>query len=590
MFKRSLKLCIMLFAFVFLSGAIKSVYADDANSFDFDDGTLQGWTLQGAYDENGNGPFSSNFLFGWKDYVNYPNPPGGDPPGDNNGSIQIFTMAGHGINNPGATWWIMQFHSPDLSSSSTWQTAKGYSVQIAECMAVMTSLSANLYVKVYDIDQDKDRYFYSGTAQELQHDIYGDDIANWNHLTFDWSEIPAFPTNYIVKEVFVNIWGKMSAGFEGGVYLDEVIPLQEVAMYYEDIAELLSAGTTRGTAAKGNYAYALTREGNLNTFDVSDILNLSSFETYEPIGSLLMIGKGGGLLTYQDYLYAYGSGITVVNIQNPASPSIVSSIGTLGTVYNMIRLGSYLIACEKNYVEVFSVLMPSAPLKVGELFVETEGWSAAVYGDYLYFAGGWSNPMFYIIDFSDPADLSLLNSVSLDELPYHMKVSDNHLITSCSSSAQLCSLSDPLNPFMLDSSPVSGRVCAQEAGKLFFNGTVLSVDNSSFNIMQTFDIHGGGQIDGFPYGSDVIYIQNHGIIFLAQSERVLVLRSVVPLLCKGDFDHDGDVDGSDLAVFADAYAMGDLKADLTGDRKVDTNDLAVFAADFGRTNCPVYPQ
>ena len=193
--------------------------------FDFNDGTNQGWTLQGAYDENGNGALSSNFIFGWKDYVNYPNPPGGDPSGDNNGSVQLFTMAGHGINNPGATWWIMQFHSPDLSSSITWQTAKGYSVQIAECMAVMTSLSANLYVKVYDIDQDKDRYFYSGTAQELQHDIYGDDIANWNHLTFDWSEISAFPTNYVVKEVFVNIWGKMSGYFEGGVYFDEVMPL-----------------------------------------------------------------------------------------------------------------------------------------------------------------------------------------------------------------------------------------------------------------------------------------------------------------------------------------------------------------------------
>jgi len=31
--------------------------------------------------------------------------------------------------------------------------------------------------------------------------------------------------------------------------------------------------------------------------------------------------------------------------------------------------------------------------------------------------------------------------------------------------------------------------------------------------------------------------------------------------CKGDFDRDGDVDGSDLAI---------------------------FAADFGRTDCPVY--
>ena len=48
-----------------------------------------------------------------------------------------------------------------------------------------------------------------------------------------------------------------------------------------------------------------------------------------------------------------------------------------------------------------------------------------------------------------------------------------------------------------------------------------------------------------------------------------------------DFDGDGDVDGSDLAVFADAYADGDLLADLNGDHNVDTEDLAIFAENYG---------
>ncbi len=193
-------------------------------TFDFNDGTDQGWTLQGAYDENGSGPFSSSFVFGWKDPVNYPNPPGGDPMGDNNGSIQMFTLGGHGITNPGAIYWIMQFHSPDLTASSTWQSATGYTVEIAECMGTMTTMYTNLYVKVYDNDQAKDRYFYSGTAQPLQHDVYGDGSADWNQMSFDWSGASGFPTNYIVKEVFVNIWGRMNGAFEGGVYLDEVVP------------------------------------------------------------------------------------------------------------------------------------------------------------------------------------------------------------------------------------------------------------------------------------------------------------------------------------------------------------------------------
>lgn len=51
----------------------------------------------------------------------------------------------------------------------------------------------------------------------------------------------------------------------------------------------------------------------------------------------------------------------------------------------------------------------------------------------------------------------------------------------------------------------------------------------------------------------------------------------------GDFDGDKDIDGYDLAVFADAYAVEDSQADLNGDGYVDSEDLALFAASFGRT-------
>ena len=62
--------------------------------------------------------------------------------------------------------------------------------------------------------------------------------------------------------------------------------------------------------------------------------------------------------------------------------------------------------------------------------------------------------------------------------------------------------------------------------------------------------------------------------------------------CEGDFDTDGDVDGSDLAVFAADFGRTDCdvgppcEGDFDGDNDVDGTDLAVFAADFGRTDCP----
>jgi len=285
--------------------------------FDFNDGTKQGWTLQGAYDEDGDGPFSSAFGFHWRDRVNHPNPPGLDPGDDDKGSIAICTIGGHGISNPGATWWIMQFHSPNLEASTTWQNATGYTVEIAECMSTFPSIIiySNLYVVVYDIDEGRDRYFYNGTAQDLEHDVYGDGNADWNHLTFDWSAIPTFPTNYVVKEVFVNIWGKMSDYVEGGLYLDEVTPIGGL-MPLPDI--VVNPPSFNVTLAQGATPTRTLTIGNVGSADLT--FNISSTGTGSSSGDKDVMITGWGDLnpgtSFSDfvaYIQSLGYNVTTSN-------------------------------------------------------------------------------------------------------------------------------------------------------------------------------------------------------------------------------------------------------------------------------------
>ena len=70
------------------------------------------------------------------------------------------------------------------------------------------------------------------------------------------------------------------------------------------------------------------------------------------------------------------------------------------------------------------------------------------------------------------------------------------------------------------------------------------------------------------------------------------LSATVNYLCDGDFDDDGDVDGSDLSVFAADFGRTDCdtgeecEGDFDRNNDVDHSDLAVFAADFGRTDFP----
>jgi hypothetical protein len=174
-----------------------------AQTFDFDDGTIQGWRTEGPYDNAGGGPYSSNFSsLQWSDDTNYPNALGSDPLGNNNGSVYFSTPGGHGISGAGGTFWINQFHSGDLSN------LKGG-----------TACYSNIFVSVFDHDRDSTRYFYyPESIPPLNRNA-------WNTITIEWDTMSAFPTNYTIQEIHINIWGSLTGTFSGAVYLDEATPL-----------------------------------------------------------------------------------------------------------------------------------------------------------------------------------------------------------------------------------------------------------------------------------------------------------------------------------------------------------------------------
>lgn len=61
--------------------------------------------------------------------------------------------------------------------------------------------------------------------------------------------------------------------------------------------------------------------------------------------------------------------------------------------------------------------------------------------------------------------------------------------------------------------------------------------------------------------------------------------------CQSDFDHDGDVDGTDLSIFAADFGRTDCdvgdpcEGDFNDDDDVDGSDPSIFAGDFGKTDC-----
>ncbi|MBN2091457.1 T9SS type A sorting domain-containing protein [candidate division KSB1 bacterium] len=215
------------------STAQKILATPSGASFDFNDGTLQDWMIIGPIDEFGNGPFFSNFTTNWADAVSYPTAGLNDLPGDQNGSFQIGTVTGHGINNPTATWWALYYVSPDLGPSSTWQNADGFSIKLLNYMEKIApppgdhlTLYVNMHVTILDHAINQNRYFRSYEYAEPIQNWFVD--AKWIHLDFDWSTAISNLTNFTIQEVYISIWGSMSDYFEGGVYLDEIVPFTKL--------------------------------------------------------------------------------------------------------------------------------------------------------------------------------------------------------------------------------------------------------------------------------------------------------------------------------------------------------------------------
>jgi hypothetical protein len=119
-------------------------------------------------------------------------------------------------------------------------------------------------------------------------------------------------------------------------------------------------------------------------------------------------------------------------------------------------------------------------------------------------------------------------------------------------------------------------------------GVHVTVVNGLGNDMGS--LHLAGMISQLAVGGQELCIDDvqYGKVDMA---FLLITPDDTPY-CKGDFDRDGDVDGSDLAVFAadmnrtDCYNTGDCEGDFDYDGDVDTPNLAVFAGEYGRTDCP----
>lgn len=305
------------------------------------------------------------------------------------------------------------------------------------------------------------------------------------------------------------------------VPVDPYQPVGEITLLSEDIYDV------RGIEEKDGYAYVLTREGYFYTYNVSDLATRSPLATYATPASTLKLANGNGLLRNGDYLYAFGySGLTILSIQDPASPNIIASKNDL-TIYNLVHHNDYLIAPGYQRVAIYSIADPTDPTLLSTYnAADRYFFSAAVYNDTLYtsefemFPGSTYSYGFRVFDFSDPSDPVLVRFISRGSAAYHLRILNDTLIECDTSFVGTWDLQTPTNPVFQTAQSASARACAiDHHNNLVTNGKVFRLNGNTLENIATFtpDFI---QSSGFPYGVAV----NSNFAFIAQFPRVLIIK------------------------------------------------------------------
>ncbi len=288
---------------------------------------------------------------------------------------------------------------------------------------------------------------------------------------------------------------------------------------------------TRAVEEKNGYAYLLTRDGLLYSYNVSDLPTKTSFTAYKSPISSLQLPNGNGLLRNGDYLYAFGyGGLSILNIQNPASPTLLASRSGFA-IYNLVKYNDYLIAPGHGGVAIYSISDPASPTLLSIYYIPGRSvFSAAAYGNVLYTyefeVDNYSTYWLRVFDFSNPSALSLIRVITRNSLGYHLRTVGTKLIE-CGDHIMvgLWSLDIPTNPVFQTSQLSDARACALDGNKIVANGKVFRPNGNILELIDTFAAS-YSQSDGFPYGSAV----TSGFVFIAQSPRILILKKGNPIV------------------------------------------------------------
>jgi hypothetical protein len=214
----------------------------------------------------------------------------------------------------------------------------------------------------------------------------------------------------------------------------------------------------------GNYLY-IANDSTAPSRSYLTIVNVSNPATPSVVADLalpssvsstLQIVKNGNYL----YMFPESGDMQVVDVSNPAAPALVRSVSM--TASGGVVVGNRLYTAERaNGVGVWDVSQPDNPTRIGSVSLSGNITEVAVSGSTLYALSGFGSPAVHLLSLATP-DAPTLQSTFNTNYVADMVVYGNYLYLSNGfGNTQIVDVSNPTSPSVIGIFEI-GRVRAVE--------------------------------------------------------------------------------------------------------------------------------
>ncbi|MGA8165348.1 MAG: hypothetical protein WB791_10090 [Waddliaceae bacterium] len=152
-------------------------------------------------------------------------------------------------------------------------------------------------------------------------------------------------------------------------------------------------------------------------------------------------------------------GLQIIDVSNPAKPFIIRSVNTEGFVRDVTVVGNIAFITDQNYgLQIIDVSNPAEPSIIGSVNTPGTANEIAVMGNTAFVAD--QNYGLQIIDVSNLAEPSIIGSVNTPGLAWGVAIVDATVfVADAEGGLQIIDVSNPAEPFIIGSVNTPGLAC-----------------------------------------------------------------------------------------------------------------------------------